>query len=353
MENNNEEKVIDFVQIAKRILSKKKIFLITVPIATALAIFLVLGVPRYYSSVVMLVPEQNSTSGQNISSLSSVASQFGLDIASKLAEGDAISPELYPALLKSRDFQVSLFSIRVKTKDGKINTDYFTYLSQYQKYAWWSIIISKIRTALSTKEEGSPLYKSKGKEANPFWLTKKQSEIADAIEGNIAISIDKKTDAISIAAKAQDPLVSAILADSVKERLKKFIVNYRTQKVREDLHYALSLQNDAKKKYEKARRKYASYSDSHQESNLQEIQSKMEDLENDMQLQFNNYNTLTVQVQAARAKLREKTPVFTTIQTATVPLKPAGPKRMIIVGVVIILAFILTSLYILAKTQNP
>ena len=49
----------------------------------------------------------------------------------------------------------------------------------------------------------------------------------------------------------------------------------------------------------------------------------------------------------ARAKLQEKTPSFTTLIGATVPIKPAGPKRMLFVAFMLVLATLSYAIYIL------
>jgi uncharacterized protein involved in exopolysaccharide biosynthesis len=58
-----------------------------------------------------------------------------------------------------------------------------------------------------------------------------------------------------------------------------------------------------------------------------------------MQLKFNAYSVLNTQLQQAKAKVQEKTPAFTVIKGASVPIKPTGPKRMIFVCGMVILAF--------------
>ena len=76
------------------------------------------------------------------------------------------------------------------------------------------------------------------------------------------------------------------------------------------------------------------------------------DLENDLQLQYNNYNTLSAQVLAYKAKVQEATPAFTTLQRATVPLGPTGPKRPQIVFVCLILAALFTTIWVLYKEHQ-
>jgi uncharacterized protein involved in exopolysaccharide biosynthesis len=56
---------------------------------------------------------------------------------------------------------------------------------------------------------------------------------------------------------------------------------------------------------------------------------------------------LNTQLQAAIAKIQERTPAFTVIKGAEVPIKPSGPKRMIFVLGMLFLTFLATVIYIL------
>ena len=85
---------------------------------------------------------------------------------------------------------------------------------------------------------------------------------------------------------------------------------------------------NAKQEYEKVRRQYASMADASTNVSLKSVELRMEDLENDMQLKFNTYTNLNNQLQAAKAKVQERTPVFTILKGAAVPIKPAGPKLL-------------------------
>ena len=94
--------------------------------------------------------------------------------------------------------------------------------------------------------------------------------------------------------------------------------------------------------YEKVRRQYASFADANNDVIMESVKSKMEDMENDMQLKYNQYTAYNTQYQASIAKLRENTPVFTVLQGASVPVKPAGPKRMLsILGILTFSFFVL------------
>ena len=72
-------------------------------------------------------------------------------------------------------------------------------------------------------------------------------------------------------------------------------------------------------------------------------------LENEMQMAYNMYQQATQQMQLAQAKLQEKTPVFVTIQPATVASKPSGPKRMLTMILVLMLSVFGSGGWILSR----
>ena len=259
---------------------------------------------------------------------------------------DAIVPELYPDLMGSVDFQTSMFPVKIKTLDGKIQTTYYEYLYRYQKSAWWNYILNWIKSIFKNDTDQA---RSGIAVVNPFRMTKTQNDIVKIINSKMNCTVDKKTSVISISVEDQDPLVCATLADTARVRLQEFIIKYRTNKARIDLDYTKQLYAEAKQNYDNARKSYAVYSDANQELVLESYKAKLENLENEMQLQYNNYQQISQQLQLARAKLQERTPAFTTLQSATVPIKPAGPKRMIFVAFMMFVTFVVTALYVYKK----
>ena len=314
----------DFVSFVKIAWSKRKLF-IKVWIATVVVSSIwIFPQPRFYSCEVSLAPETNDMSNAS-GGLASLASNFGINLGN-MASQDAIYPELYPDLFKSPDFIVSLFDIKITTKDKKISTDYYSYLKEYQRENPFAYPFIKLADMFADKE-------SRPKKFNSFMLTKEQNKIKKKVEENITCMIDKKTSVVTIKVLDQDALVCAVLADSIKCRLQSFITEYRTKKARVDYEYYSKLCAESKATYEKARQLYGSYSDSNQDVFLASYKSKQEDLENDMQMKYNLYTAMNTRLEAAMAKVQESTPVFTTLKSASVPLKPAGPKRIIFIVV--------------------
>lgn len=340
MEEKKELEVIDLRVIFKKIYERRRLFIKVLPIVFVLSCAFILCLPRYYQSTLSLAPEIGGTSGLG-GTLGSLASSFGFDLGS-METTDAINPMLYPDLMEDNGFVVGLFDIKVKSQDGEIACSYYDYLLKHQKRPFWQYAIAWVKKLLPKDNE--PVA-NKDNKLNPYVLSKRQDDICKIIRDKVSISVDKKTAVISISVEAQDPLICKTVADSVKERLQTFITNYRTNKARIDEKHYKNLVDEAKAEYEKARRLYGSYADSNMEMVLESYRAKQTDLENDMQLKYNTYTTLMAQYQMAKAKVQERTPAFTLVQGAAVPIKPAGPKRMLFVVGICLLAIILLSLY--------
>ena len=345
-----EESSIDFGKIFQDLLRHKMLYVKVLPVAFILAAIYALSLPNYYNCKVTLVPELGSA--RSGGALASLASNFGVNLGTASSGGDAIGPSLYPDLMNSTDFKTSLFPVKVTIEGNKEKGEkdrtmaYYDYLKDEQKAPWWS---SAMKGLFSLFNGQSSMVNDK---VDPFRLTKQQAAIAKALDQKIVCDVDKKTGVITIDVKDQNPVICATMADSVKNRLQKFITDYRTSKVRVDLAYNQKLFKDTKARYEKARQRYAEFMDANQDIILQTVRQRQTDLENDMQLQYNAYQQVAAQLLTAEARVQQETPAFTTLQSATVPVVKAGPKRAQMCLIFLFLAFLGVTAWILYKEDD-
>lgn len=342
---NNKKQSIDFGKLIKDLKKHKKRIYTVLGITFVVSCILMLSIPNYYKCEVMLAPELSRAGTTN--SLLSLASSFGMKIGTGTTGGEALFPTLYPEMVSSTDFKTSLFYIPVHKKDSTRVMTYYDYLLNEQKSPWWSEAIGGTLSYLvSLIAEPDTIDNT---QLDPFQLTKEQKSIVDLMKKKVICDVDAKTLVITINVYDQDPLIAATMADSVKSRLQQFITDYRTRKARVDLEFNNKLFVETKARYEKARRDYATFADANQDLILETVRSKRADLENEMQLRYNAYTQVATQLQAAEAKVQEETPAFTTIQSATVPVKKAGPSRAKRVLALLFLAFCCTAAWALNK----
>lgn len=348
-----EKQTIDFMALFRSLWKYRKLYYWVLGITFVLALIYAFSLPKVYRCEVMLAPELSTTRTSN--TLTSLARSFGMRLGNNTMGGnsEALLPTLYPDLMNSVDFKVSLFDVQVCAKDSVKPKSYYDYLLNDQKRPWWSAIKSGIMGAVFSlfASEDSTETSAVNKKVDPFRLTKKQTAIAKMIDGKVVCDVDQKTLVITIDVRDQDPVICATLADSVKERLQQFITDYRTNKARIDYEYNKKLCAESKVRYEKARQRYVEFADANQDVVLQSVRTRITDLENEMQLMFNAYQTYATQVQNSEAQVQQETPAFMTLQSATVPIKPAGPNKKKYLLVFLFLAFVATTTYVLYKER--
>lgn len=305
----------------------------------------VLAIPRTYRCEVELAPEDTDN---NMGSISSIASSFGLNVGSN--SSDAIYPRLYPDLMKSNEFIVDIMGINVKTLDGSIDTDYYTYLSQHLKKNWITQPFISMKRFIYRIIRNRNVSPSDGvKEIDPFMLSYYDYELALLIKKNIVCSVDKRTNVITISVTDQDKLICATLADSVRQLLQQYITDYRTKKACVDAMHYKALADSTKIEYDKAMERYTSYSDSHRNAALQSSISERDKLQKDMEMKYSTYRGMVMQYELMQGKVQEHTPAFTVLKSASVPVRAAGPKRVRFVLSMLVLSTILATFWKLHK----
>lgn len=309
---------------------------------------LIICVPRYYVVRVMLAPEYGEQSP--INGILGTAASF-LNLGMGAAGGSsAIVPEFYPDIIKSTDFMVGLMSASVESQDGQFKGTYARYIISREKYPWWSVLMAKVKKVFSKKK--TPFNTSEDYKVNPFALTASEYDIIKSMSAAINCDVDEKTGVISISVKAQDPLVAAVMANNVREELQVFLTQYRTEKIKNELKHATELCNSAYIDYIKAQEAYAEFSDKHQALTRQSYKVEEMRLSGEMQMALEIYNALYQQKLYSESELQKRTPAFTTLQNATVPVKPTGPKRMVTVMIMTILSFLVYTVILVAVNDS-
>ncbi|MBD5322888.1 MAG: chain-length determining protein [Bacteroides sp.] len=339
---NSDEEEIDLLELGIKLWNNRKKILTWCAAGALIGLVVAFSIPREYQTAVKLAPE--STDGKSSSaSLGALASMAGLSFGSSGGR-DAVYPQLYPDVVSSVPFLTSLFNVEVETKkDEKFTVK--QYLEEETRSPWWSTIIGFPRAVLGMllSKDDEPADHT----LDNFQLTGDENLLVQVLSNRIKASVDQKTMVVSIDVTMQDPLVSAILADTVVSRLQEYVTDYRTNKARKDLEYAEKLNAEAQQEYYKAQQKLADYTDRNQGIATQSARITQDRLTNEANLAFNLYNQTAQQVQQAKAKVQETTPVYAIVIPPTVPIRPASPRKgMILVGFVF-LAFASCSAWIL------
>jgi hypothetical protein len=334
-----EEQEIDLMEYARKLWESRKTLLIASGIAAVLGVVIAVTTPRQYTVTVTLAPESGKSGG---GSLSGIASMLGMGGISMGSDADALNVMLYPNIVSSTPFILDLMDTPVKTIDEEQpDTTLTGYLTEYTKKSLMGTVIS-----LPFKAIGGliSLFKAEEPEVtgpgtiDPFQLTKDQASIAEGIKKLIVANVDKKTGITTVSVTMQDPMVAAMLTDTVLLKLKQHITKYRVSKAEDDCKYWENLNNQRRDEYYAKQKEYAEYVDANKNVVLQSVQIEQERLQNDMQLAYQVYSNVATQLQMARAKVQEAKPVFAIVEPASVPLKPSGTSRaMTVIGTIFLI----------------
>ena len=139
----------------------------------------------------------------------------------------------------------------------------------------------------------------------------------------------------------QDPKIAAQVADRVALLLQEYVTKYRTNKAQQDYLYCEKLYDEAQKVYHEKQNEYARYMDRHMLGTLKmQYKAEEERLLNEAQLAFNVYNQTAQQKEISKAKVQERTPVYTVMQPAVIPRLAVGPRKLyILIGFLFLTVF--------------
>ena len=321
---------IDLVKIYKNLRSNWKRIGLWCFIAFVIGVVIAFSIPKKYAVTAELAPELSASS----SKLAPITNMLGV---SSLGVGsDAIYPSLYPQIAHSTPFLVKLLSCDVTMeKDGKTQIMTLqTYLTKHTRKPWWGMAKHWV-VNLFSKDDGSIR-----DTIDPFQLTAGEDALIQSLTDLVEVEVDSKTLGITICTKAQNAHVAADICNTVIELLKQSVTDYRTNKAKEDLAYYQILFDEAKAEYYKAQSAYAHYVDSHQGVILLSVKAEQDRLQNEKNLKFQLYNSIANELQHAKAKVQQETPVVAEVVPPTIPLKPVSPKKKIIAALFLFLGFL-------------
>ena len=336
MESNNmqqqpetADQEIDLIELAQKLWQGRRM-IVRWCIAGALA-GLVIGfsIPKEYTVTVKLAPEIQGGK-TSLGGLGSLASIAGINMGN-MNSADAMSPDLYPDIVQSVPFMTELFGVEVTDEEGGATMPLAEYVTEELRSPWWSVVVKAPFKAIGWVID---LFRKEEPEGaggtDPFRLTEEEDEVVQSLQERVTTNVDRKTLVVSLSVTMQDPLVAATLTDTVMRNLQEHITRYRTEKARVDLEFTQRLYDEAQQKYYDAQSRYARYTDENQNLSRRSFRTETERLQNEMNLAFNLYNQTAQQLQLAKAKVQELTPVYAVVQAVTVPLEPSKPSKVLI-----------------------
>jgi uncharacterized protein involved in exopolysaccharide biosynthesis len=331
---NHSEDEIDLIALAKTLWDGRKTIIKIVIIFILFGLFVAIFSPKEYTATTTMVPQINNTSSKlgGLSSLASLAG-FNLDMS---AGGNDISPVLYPQIINSTLFQLSIMNTKYSFEELDEDITLFDYYMNYYKPGLFErvekytlglpdLIFHAIRSGQErVNNQNHPNY-------GIIRITLDQQRICKILNKKLNLSLNDKDGYLTLESKFHQAELSASIAKRALNLLQENIIRLKIEKASDQLVFIEGRYEEAKSDFEKTQTLLAKFKDSHKNISSASSQFEQQNLENNYQLSYEVFLQLSKQLEQAKIQVKEDTPVFSIIEEVVVPIEKSKPKRIMII----------------------
>ena len=315
------------------------------------AVFMLVGLvaalmeTRIYTSKMTFAPESSNASRSG--GLSSMAAMLGIGGLQLNNGPDAYNVLFYPDIVSSTPFLADLVDVPIVTKEGERMT-YAEYLQNDKRWSLTSLPMKALSGIISlfTEKKEKPVITRDS--IDLFHLTKPQFNMFKAMRLSLQMTVDKKTGESEITCTSSDPFVAAIVLDSARAHLQRYVTEYRTSKARANLVNYTKMADEAYKKYREASDALAYFQDHNKGLISNAVLTESNRLQNELNIASQVYTQMKQQEEVAKGKVYEDNPILAVIQPASVPMQPSNSRKKILL-VYTFLGFMAASAWVLRK----
>jgi hypothetical protein len=276
--------------------------------------------------------------------LGGLAGLAGINLG--MDQKNILSPELYPEISQSLPYLLKVVNEPIYFNQSDTTVSPYTYFKEISKPTYLSYIFqytiglpALIKSKLSKKDQ--QIKTSGTTQGRLLWLSKDDNKFLKKFKDRIAVSVEEKTGIISISCRMPDAHASAELTDNCVSILSKFIVDYKIGQYQENLEFIQERYKEAERNYHKSQNELAIFTDQNRNVITSLANVEMQRLQNEFNVAFDVYKGLASQLEEARIRVKENTPVFTELEPIKIPIEKSAPQRKII-----LIMFFMTGLFL-------
>lgn len=356
MEENTIDKVkdpdeIDLIALVKTAWKGRRTIIWCTVIGTALGLFIAFTSPKVYTASTIMVPQIQSQNSQ-LGNLSSLAAMAGFNLNDMTNAPKELSPLVYPEIVKSIPFQREIMDAPYSFSQIAKPVTLVDYYTQYSKPGILSVVKKYTLglPGLILKAFSSPVGEASKITDDQLWrISTDQKGIHEMLNENLTLMVDSKNGYLTLQVNAPEPLVAAQMAQKAQELLQAKITEYKIDKAQQTLTFVQSRFAETKKEFELAQERLARFRD--RNLNLGTALAKTDEdmLQSQYQVAFTVYTELAKQLENAKIKVKEETPVFAIIEPVSVPLDKSKPQKAMILVIWVLLGGIVGVSWIFGK----
>ena len=338
----NEDE-IDLIALIKKIW-QNRIFLFKF-----LTAFIILGLsvailsPVQYTASSSFIPTSGSKSkGGSLGGLASLAG-INLDLSDS---GDEIPVALYPNILKSAPYKLSLLNSYVRVKNDSMTVkDYFKnkatpVLSYIKKYTIGlpGLVLGALKNDKTLLNEQILLQ-----------IDAETQSYFEILDTYLVITVNEKEGFIEISFSDSDPFIAAQITNSAQSLLQHKIISQRTEFSMAQYKYTFHQYELKKQEFRTIQKEVAVFKDRNSAIGNAQFQTKLQQLEAEYSIINSVYTELAKNLEQTKLQINKDTPIFSVLNPVIVPYEKSAPKRLLLIVIYSFLGLVIGIGYILIK----
>jgi len=325
---------VDFIHLATLLWEGRRTVIKTVVIFALAGLLIALLSPEQYTATTTMVPQETENQ-PNLGGLSGLAAMAGVNLNSMTGNA-AINPVIYPRIVASLPFQLRLMETRLSFSDLPQPVTLYDYFTEIQgpsvggtvkKYTIG--LPGVLLKALRGEQQVLPADSA----GDPIRLTEEQRRLQKKLKKLIEIEYDEDEKYLSLTCRMPEALPAAQLATRTQALLQEYVTDFRVQKALANLDFIEKRYFEVRTQYNKAQETLARFRDQNKNVSTAMAQTELERLSNDYDLAYTIYSELAKQLEQAKIRVKEDTPVFTVIEPPSVPFERSKPQRVLILAI--------------------
>jgi uncharacterized protein involved in exopolysaccharide biosynthesis len=360
LQATNHSDEIDLKDLIVQLWKKRKFILTVTGLFFLLGIFIAFTLPVEYTAQSVILPQSGRQS--SLGNLGSLASIVGVNMGTTvMAEGN-ISTGIYPQIVNSLPFvrEIMETPIVVERSDGKEITLYEYYSEKkYRSKNVFTVIkkytiglpgtlISAFRSSKNMQEV--TIHTAITPDSTGIVsISRQEQAVYNAIKGSIQYEYNTKEGIIKLGYTFPEPLAAAQVSEQLHKSLEKYVINYKIEKVQENLNFVEQSFAEARKDFLQKQANLAAFQDANRGLITASSRTAETRLRSEYDIAFTIYNELAKQREQAQLSMKEEKPILTVINPVTVPLEKSAPRRSMILAVFLLLGLIVSTGWVLAK----
>lgn len=303
-----------------------------------LGVLIAFTTPKEYQSSSYILLESDGSPTSSMGQLGALAGLAGINMSQLQGGQMSLTSDIFPDVIQSRDFLLAIGKEEFifESKEGIKQT-----LEEYYFEEKPSNIVKKtlnfvfgipymITGWFSSPDPLPTDFGTSAKEIEKDYLNLSGKEIFAVGELKKRILIEQKGKMIRLNVSMPEPVIAAEVNAKVLDRLIEYVTEYKVGRQRRNLEFIEDRVKESEQKFNEAQMRLASFRDSNQGVISRRVMTREEQLEFELNIAYNIFNSLKQELEQSAIQLKKETPIFTVLEKASIPLGASKPNKPLI-----------------------